>query len=250
MSPRQLFEHFRGDYQTHDIGWSEEQASTVLQTWQRRFVQVSLDKDKAECPEATGSSPPFRSTLSLQLAQEALPENASQQIHAFSPTTLDDILHAFSEVSTARVVGGYLLMVGPALAPSSTSTQHPPWKPLSETVPFLPTAGLCLRNHATVGLCPVSGCCGPCWGVAGGPCSGLWPWALLPAWHHLQCCHYSGTPGLQAWLGAITRLHSSSSCSPLCPSRSYPSWHWALVWMTFSYWLMPSQKLLLVPLSR
>ncbi|XP_030679629.1 protein patched homolog 2 isoform X2 [Nomascus leucogenys] len=84
MSPRQLYEHFRGDYQTHDIGWSEEQASTVLQAWQRHFVQ---------------------------LAQEALPENASQQIHAFSSTTLDDILHAFSEVSAARVVGGYLLML-------------------------------------------------------------------------------------------------------------------------------------------
>ncbi|XP_063512715.1 protein patched homolog 2 isoform X1 [Pongo pygmaeus] len=84
MSPRQLYEHFRGDYQTHDIGWSEEQASTVLQAWQRRFVQ---------------------------LAQEALPENASQQIHAFTSTTLDDILHAFSEVSAARVVGGYLLML-------------------------------------------------------------------------------------------------------------------------------------------
>ncbi|XP_023390836.1 protein patched homolog 2 isoform X3 [Pteropus vampyrus] len=84
MSPRQLYEHFRGDYQTHDIGWSEEQAGTVLQAWQRRFVQ---------------------------LAQEALPENASQQIHAFSSTTLDDILHAFSEVSAARVVGGYLLML-------------------------------------------------------------------------------------------------------------------------------------------
>nr|XP_045006533.1 protein patched homolog 2 isoform X3 [Jaculus jaculus] len=84
MSPRQLYEHFRGDYQTHDIGWSEEQASTVLQAWQRRFVQ---------------------------LAQETLPANASQQIHAFSSTTLDDILHAFSEVSAARVVGGYLLML-------------------------------------------------------------------------------------------------------------------------------------------
>ncbi|XP_007951300.1 protein patched homolog 2 [Orycteropus afer afer] len=84
MSPRQLYEHFRGDYQTHDIGWSEEQAGTVLQAWQRRFVQ---------------------------LAQEALPENATQQIHAFSSTTLDDILHAFSEVSAARVVGGYLLML-------------------------------------------------------------------------------------------------------------------------------------------
>ncbi|XP_036206413.1 protein patched homolog 2 isoform X10 [Myotis myotis] len=84
MSPRQLYEHFRGDYQTHDIGWSEEQAGTVLQAWQRRFVQ---------------------------LAQEALPENASQQIHAFSSATLDDILQAFSEVSAARVAGGYLLMV-------------------------------------------------------------------------------------------------------------------------------------------
>ncbi|XP_036206410.1 protein patched homolog 2 isoform X8 [Myotis myotis] len=84
MSPRQLYEHFRGDYQTHDIGWSEEQAGTVLQAWQRRFVQ---------------------------LAQEALPENASQQIHAFSSATLDDILQAFSEVSAARVAGGYLLML-------------------------------------------------------------------------------------------------------------------------------------------
>ncbi|XP_051713804.2 protein patched homolog 2 isoform X3 [Oryctolagus cuniculus] len=84
MSPRQLYEHFRGDYQTHDIGWSEEQAGTVLQAWQRRFVQ---------------------------LAQEALPENASQQIHAFSSTTLDDMLRAFSEVSAARVLGGYLLML-------------------------------------------------------------------------------------------------------------------------------------------
>ncbi|XP_045228191.2 protein patched homolog 2 isoform X10 [Macaca fascicularis] len=96
MSPRQLYEHFRGDYQTHDIGWSEEQAGTVLQAWQRRFVQ---------------------------LAQEALPENASQQIHAFSSTTLDDILHAFSEVSAARVVGGYLLMerMGECLQRTGTS---------------------------------------------------------------------------------------------------------------------------------
>ncbi|XP_013377074.1 PREDICTED: protein patched homolog 2 isoform X3 [Chinchilla lanigera] len=84
MSPRQLYEHFRGDYQTHDIGWSEEQAGIVLRAWQRRFVQ---------------------------LAQEALPENSSQQIHAFSSATLDDVLHAFSEVSATRVAGGYLLML-------------------------------------------------------------------------------------------------------------------------------------------
>lgn len=44
MSPHQLYEHFRGDYQTHDIGWSEEQASTALQTWQQwRFVQLAQE---------------------------------------------------------------------------------------------------------------------------------------------------------------------------------------------------------------
>lgn len=46
MSPRQLYEHFRGDYQTHDIGWSEERAGTVLQAWQRRFVQVRAELGK------------------------------------------------------------------------------------------------------------------------------------------------------------------------------------------------------------
>lgn len=55
MSPRQLYEHFRGDYQTHDIGWSEEQAGTVLQAWQRRFVQVSMEPTSA-APEDAASS--------------------------------------------------------------------------------------------------------------------------------------------------------------------------------------------------
>lgn len=55
MSPRQLYEHFRGDYQTHDIGWSEEQAGTVLQAWQRRFVQVSVEP-AGVVPKATASS--------------------------------------------------------------------------------------------------------------------------------------------------------------------------------------------------
>lgn len=50
MSPRQLYEHFRGDYQTHDIGWSEEQAGTVLQAWQRRFVQVRGQPGQGAAP--------------------------------------------------------------------------------------------------------------------------------------------------------------------------------------------------------
>lgn len=145
-------------------------------------------------------------SLSLQLAQEALPANASQKIHAFSSTTLDDILRSFSEVSAARVAGGYLLMVGPA---SSTLASPPasfhPGNPCLRPCP-LPTAGLCLHNNATVGLRPVPGCRGSCWGAAGGPGSGLRPWALCPSWHHFQCCYYSGKPELgRAAFGAISR---------------------------------------------
>uniref|UniRef100_A0A5F8HCG1 Patched 2 n=1 Tax=Monodelphis domestica TaxID=13616 RepID=A0A5F8HCG1_MONDO len=84
MSPRQLYDHYRGDYETHDISWSEAQAGAVLQAWQRRFVE---------------------------LAQQSVPQNASQQIHAFSATTLDDLLRSFSDISAVRVAGGYLLML-------------------------------------------------------------------------------------------------------------------------------------------
>lgn len=211
MSSRQLYEHFRGDYQTHDIGWSEEQASTVLQTWQRRFVQVSVGREEEELSEAVPSSCPRTLTLSLQLAQEALPANASQQIHAFSSTSLDDILLEFSEVSAPRVVGGYLLMVGPA---SSNLASPPagfhPGNPCLRLCP-VPTAGLCLCDHATVGLCPVPGRRRSRRSVAGGPGSGLRPWALCPAWHHFQCCYYSGRPGPGVSLrGGISRLHGSS----------------------------------------
>ncbi|XP_045836211.1 protein patched homolog 2 isoform X8 [Meles meles] len=53
-------------------------------------------------------------------------------------------------------------------------------------------ASLCLCDNAALGLCPVPGCSGPCRGAAGSPGSGLGPWALRPARHHLQCRHYPG----------------------------------------------------------
>uniref|UniRef100_A0A8C5S5U3 Patched 2 n=1 Tax=Laticauda laticaudata TaxID=8630 RepID=A0A8C5S5U3_LATLA len=84
MSPRQLYEHYRDDYEIHDISWSEEKAAAVLEAWQREFVEV---------------------------AQESLPSNYSQTIHAFSTTTLSDIMKSFSDVSAIRVAGGYLLML-------------------------------------------------------------------------------------------------------------------------------------------
>lgn len=190
----------------------------VLQAWQRRFVQVSFSKVKGRFPEATPSSSPLTLTPSFQLAQEALPANASQQIHAFSATTLDDILHAFSEVSTTRVVGGYLLMVGRA----SRSLASPPagFHPGNARLRScpLPTAGLCLCNNATVGLCPVPGCRRSCWGVAGGLGGGLRAWALCPTWHHFQCCYYSGKPELGKGTGfeAISKLYSPSRCLTPC----------------------------------
>lgn len=207
----------------------------VLQAWQRRFVQVSMGKARGGFPRPHLLSPcPLSLTRSLQLAQEALPANASQQIHAFSSTTLDDILRTFSEVSTTRVVGGYLLMVGPASSNLASPPASFPGNPcLTEIISSLPTAGLCLRNNATVGLRPVPGCRRSCWGVAGGPGSGIRSWALCSTWHHFQCCHYSGKPELGVGdqpLGATAKLHSPSRC--LIPCSAPPgaallgSGHW------------------------
>uniref|UniRef100_A0A8C0AUH3 Patched 2 n=1 Tax=Buteo japonicus TaxID=224669 RepID=A0A8C0AUH3_9AVES len=84
MSPRQLFEHFKDDYEIHDISWSEEKAGAILEAWQRKFVE---------------------------LAQDSIPPNATQSVHAFSTTTLNDIMKSFSDVSAIRVAGGYLLML-------------------------------------------------------------------------------------------------------------------------------------------
>ncbi|MBN3302338.1 PTC1 protein, partial [Amia calva] len=84
MSPKQLFEHFKDDYEIHDINWNEEKATAILESWQRKFVEV---------------------------AHQTIPQNSSQSIHAFSTTTLNDIMKSFSDVSVIRVAGGYLLML-------------------------------------------------------------------------------------------------------------------------------------------
>uniref|UniRef100_A0A3B3VSM2 Patched 2 n=1 Tax=Poecilia latipinna TaxID=48699 RepID=A0A3B3VSM2_9TELE len=84
MSPKQLYEHFKDDYEIHDINWNEEKATAILESWQRKFVQV---------------------------VHQSIPGNSSQSIHAFSTTTLNDIMKSFSDVSVIRVAGGYLLML-------------------------------------------------------------------------------------------------------------------------------------------
>lgn len=47
----------------------------------------------------------------LQVVHQSIPANSSQSLHAFSTTTLNDIMKSFSDVSAIRVAGGYLLMV-------------------------------------------------------------------------------------------------------------------------------------------
>lgn len=49
MSPRQLFEHYRDDYEIHDINWSEEKAAAVLEAWQREFVEVRWEEAVRTC---------------------------------------------------------------------------------------------------------------------------------------------------------------------------------------------------------
>lgn len=42
MSPKQLYEHFKDDYEIHDINWNEEKATAILESWQRKFVEVRM----------------------------------------------------------------------------------------------------------------------------------------------------------------------------------------------------------------
>ncbi|XP_062849076.1 protein patched homolog 1 [Trichomycterus rosablanca] len=84
MSPKQLYEHFKDDYEIHDINWNEDKATAILESWQRKFVEV---------------------------VHASIPQNSSSNVHAFSTTTLNDIMKSFSDISVIRVAGGYLLML-------------------------------------------------------------------------------------------------------------------------------------------
>ncbi|XP_064927625.1 protein patched homolog 2 isoform X2 [Columba livia] len=126
MSPRQLFEHFKDDYEIHDISWSEEKAAAILEAWQRKFVE---------------------------LAQDSIPANATQSVHAFSTTTLNDIMKSFSDVSAIRVAGGYLLMVLPFLAlgigvDDMFLLAHA-FTETSQHIPFKERTGECLKRTGT-----------------------------------------------------------------------------------------------------
>ncbi|XP_061756517.1 protein patched homolog 1 isoform X2 [Nerophis ophidion] len=84
MTPKQMFEHFRGYEEVSHINWNEEKAAAILEAWQRRYSEVVLNSVAA---------------------------NSSQKVLSFTTTTLEDILKSFSDISVIRVASGYLLML-------------------------------------------------------------------------------------------------------------------------------------------
>lgn len=40
MTPKQMFEHFRGYEEVSHINWNEEKAAAILEAWQRRYSEV------------------------------------------------------------------------------------------------------------------------------------------------------------------------------------------------------------------
>ncbi|KAM8793545.1 protein patched homolog 1-like [Eudromia elegans] len=84
MTPKQMYEHFKGyEYVSH-INWNEEKAAEILEAWQRMYVEV---------------------------VHQSVVQNSTQKVLSFTTTTLDDILKSFSDVSIIRVASGYLLML-------------------------------------------------------------------------------------------------------------------------------------------
>uniref|UniRef100_A0ABI7WEE5 SSD domain-containing protein n=1 Tax=Felis catus TaxID=9685 RepID=A0ABI7WEE5_FELCA len=83
MTPKQMYEHFKGyEYVSH-INWNEDKAAAILEAWQRTYVEV---------------------------VHQSVAPNSTQKVLSFTTTTLDDILKSFSDVSVIRVASGYLLM--------------------------------------------------------------------------------------------------------------------------------------------
>ncbi|EPY78956.1 patched 1-like protein [Camelus ferus] len=83
MTPKQMYEHFKGyEYVSH-ITWNEDKAAAILEAWQRTYVEV---------------------------VHQSVAQNSTQKVLSFTTTTLDDILKSFSDVSVIRVASGYLLM--------------------------------------------------------------------------------------------------------------------------------------------
>ncbi|XP_040844670.1 protein patched homolog 1 isoform X2 [Ochotona curzoniae] len=136
MTPKQMYEHFKGyEYVSH-INWNEDKAAAILEAWQRTYVEV---------------------------VHQSVSANSTQKVLSFTTTTLEDILKSFSDVSVIRVASGYLLMVLPFLALGvGVDDVFLLAHAFSETgqnkrIPFEDRTGECLkRTGASVALTSIS----------------------------------------------------------------------------------------------
>lgn len=58
MTPKQMFEHFRGYEEVSHINWNEEKAAAILEAWQRRYAEVlakTLVNEGGSAPEKKAS---------------------------------------------------------------------------------------------------------------------------------------------------------------------------------------------------
>ncbi|XP_071455100.1 protein patched [Hetaerina americana] len=88
MGERELYDYWTDDYKVHHVDWTQEKASLVLDTWQRRFSE----EVKRLMSQKDNSTSPY-------------------DLLAFSTATLDNILSRFSEVSITRIAIGYVAML-------------------------------------------------------------------------------------------------------------------------------------------
>ncbi|KAJ8380776.1 hypothetical protein SKAU_G00015540 [Synaphobranchus kaupii] len=84
MTPKQMYEHWKGYSDVSLINWNQDKAAAILEAWQRRYSEA------------------VRKSVSI---------NSSQKVLTFTTTTLEDILKSFSDISVIRVASGYLLML-------------------------------------------------------------------------------------------------------------------------------------------
>uniref|UniRef100_A0A8C2L0L4 Patched 1 n=1 Tax=Cyprinus carpio TaxID=7962 RepID=A0A8C2L0L4_CYPCA len=84
MTPKQMYEHFKGYEEVSHLSWNEDKAAAILKAWLRRYSEA---------------------------VQQSVSVNSSQKVLTFTTTTLEDILKSFSEVSVIRIASGYLLML-------------------------------------------------------------------------------------------------------------------------------------------
>ncbi|CAK8675849.1 unnamed protein product [Clavelina lepadiformis] len=93
MSAQNMYQFHKNTVKTGNIiDWSEERALQVLSEWQREYVKKIYSVRPPERLNSTSNEP--------------------DTLYAFTAATADDILLEFSNISFARVIGGYLLMMG------------------------------------------------------------------------------------------------------------------------------------------